>query len=65
MITSLIAGYLLSSQSAWSIAAEKLRSVSETYKKWGVTFEAEEGLSGSAGNFAPAEFEISGVMETP
>ena len=65
MIASLIAIALASNQSAWSQTSEKLRTVSETYKKWGLTFETELKGSSSIDTFAPAEFEVSGVMETP
>lgn len=50
----------------WTAAAEQLRSVAETYKKWGITFKVEKsGEFVAATSPVPSRLEVTGAIESP
>lgn len=53
-------------QSSWERTASTFRSIAETYKKWGITFEVDGTKKfTSADGPLPGHLELSGSLETP
>jgi tetratricopeptide (TPR) repeat protein len=50
---------------SWNRLAGRLRSVAETYKKWGITFEVKQNAFTANPDFCPSTFSVSGGMESP
>ncbi|MBS1717999.1 MAG: hypothetical protein JSS72_09745 [Armatimonadetes bacterium] len=49
----------------WSAITDRFKSVAETYKKWGITFEVEGGPGFDAANGPlPGKLEISGAFKS-
>ena len=50
---------------SWSRTSSSLKSVAETYKKWGITFGVDGSKKIEPGDYMPEELEISGGVESP
>jgi tetratricopeptide (TPR) repeat protein len=47
----------------WSAVTERMRSVAQTYKKWGISFEVEGGKEFEAGSaLVPGKLEVTGTF---
>jgi len=66
LLAAMVALVPIHSEVSWTSTAEQLRSVAETYKKWGITFELDKESKFTGGYTpVPAHLEVTGVMEAP